>query len=500
MRYTKIATANPFSGAPKINIAAVFGASPNKPFILRIPVTGERPITYSAKDLPAGLTLENNIITGAVLNEGDYVVTLTAKNTLGKTEKKVKLEIHPGNVLVTPLLGFTTWNAFGADVTQEDVEDTAQKLVDLGITEYGYRYMNLDSGWQEKYGGEFDAVMPNKKFPDMKKMTDKIHSLGMKAGTYSTPMLTAWGCPKEFESIPGCTTGEPDLRFTLTNGGIGVERKERNNALQWAAWGFDYLKYDWRPTDTYNAELMRQELFKLDRDFGYCVTIRAIKEFSNYWSNHVSSYRSCPDTHREWPNLLKIYRSYFDFVDCVKKGHYPDLDLLDLGTCRCEAVRGTFTEDEQVTAYSVRAFLGSPIQISSTLENIDEFELSLYCNDEIIAINQDSSFHTAVPVYQTEQGESILDVFEKELEDGCYAYALFNMGETKQKVLGRFAATSTLRDIWAKEDLDSAQYLDLELMPHTVRILKCNQKLQTIANATESVVVETAPVIVDTDA
>ncbi|MBQ3074472.1 MAG: hypothetical protein IJC26_00255 [Clostridia bacterium] len=500
MRYTKIAAAHPFSGAPKINIASVFGASPNKPVILRIPVTGQRPVTCSISGLPKGLVLNDNIITGKVSEEGDYPITLHAENALGKTEKKITLEIHPGNVLVTPLLGFTTWNAFGSEVTQEDVEGIAQKLVDLGIIEYSYGYVNLDSGWQSRYGGEFDAVMPNEKFPDMKQLTDKIHSLGLKAGTYSTPMLTAWGCPKEFDSVPGCTTGEPDLRFTLTNGGIGIERKERNNALQWNAWGFDYLKYDWRPTDPYNAELMRQELLKLDRDFGYCVTIRAIKEYAEYWSNCVSSYRSCPDTHREWPNLIKIYRSYLDFVDHIKKGHYLDLDLLDLGTCRCEAVRGTFTEDEQITAYSVRAFLSSPIQISSTLENIDEFELSLYCNEEIIAINQDGAFHTAVPIYQDERDDSILDVFEKELEDGCFAYALFNMGETKQTVLGRFAALSPIRDVWAKEDLSPSNYLDLELMPHTVRILKCGEKLETVANAISVVEKQAEPTVADTDA
>lgn len=500
MRYTKIATAKPFSGAPKINIAAVFGASPNKPFILRIPATGQRPMEYDVSGLPEGLRLDGNIITGAVLQEGDYEITLTAHNKLGMAQKKVTLEIHPGNVLVTPLLGFTTWNAFGADVTQEDVENTAQKLVDLGITEYGYRYMNLDSGWQEKYGGQFDAVMPNKKFPDMKKMTDKIHALGMKAGTYSTPMLTAWGCPKEFESIPGCTTGEPDPIFTMINGGIGIERKERNNAKQWEAWGFDYLKYDWRPADTYNAELMRQELIKLDRDFGYCVTIRAIKEYANYWSKYVSSYRSCPDTHREWPNLIKIYRSYFDFIEYVNKGHYPDLELLDIGTCRCEAVRGTFNQDEQILAYSFRAFLNSPIQISSTMEHLDDFELSLYCNDEIIAINQDCGFHTAVPVYQDERDDSILDVIEKELEDGSFAYAFFNLGETKQTVLAKLQDESTVRDVWAKEDLADTKYLDLTLMPHTVRILKCSKKLETVANAVEAIVTETGPVIIDTDA
>ena len=500
MRYTKIAIAKPFEGMPKINIASVFGASPNKPFILRIPVTGQRPIKYGAEKLPEGLSLKDNIITGAVLSEGDYEIVLTAENALGKAEKKVTLEIHPGNVLVTPLLGYTTWNAFAADVTQEDVENTAQKLVDLGITEYGYRYMNLDSGWQGEYGGEFDAVMPNWKFPDMKKMTDTIHALGMKAGTYSTPMLTAWGCPKEFQSIPGCTTGDPDPIFTLTNGGIGIERKERNNAKQWEAWGFDYLKYDWRPTDTYNAELMRKELAALNRDFGYCVTIRAIKEYSNYWSKYVTSYRSCPDTHREWPNLIKIYRSYFDFIDCVNKGHYPDLDLLDVGTCRCEAVRGTFTEDEMVVAYSVRAFLNSPIQISSTLENLDEFEFSLYCNDEIIAINQDAAFCTARPVYQEEKGEAILDVFEKQLEDGSFAYAFFNFGETKQQVIAKFETVAQLRDVWAKEDVEPSQYLHLEMMPHTVRIFKSSQKMAVIANAVKIIEKPAEPVIVDTDA
>ena len=500
MAYTKIATAKPFSGAPKINIASVFGASPEKPFLLRIPVTGQRPITYGAKNLPAGLKLEDNIITGTVAAEGEYEFILTAENALGKAEKKVKLEIKPWNMLVTPLLGFTTWNAFGSDVTQEDVENTAQKLVDLGITEYGYRYMNLDSGWQYQYGGEYDAVMPNWKFPNMKKMTEKIHGLGMKAGIYSTPMRTAWGCPKEFESIPGCTTGEQDHRYTSIMGGIGVERKEKNNALQWADWGFDYLKYDWRPTDTVNAELMRQELVQLDRDFGFCVTIRAIKEFYEYWSKYCNSYRSCPDTHREWPNLIKIYRSYFDFMEYVNKGHYVDLDLLDLGTCRCESVRGTFTEDEQIVAYSVRAFLNSPIQISSTMENLDDFELSLYCNEEIIAINQDASFNTALPIYQAEQDDSILHVFEKQLEDGSYAYAFFNFGETKQKVLAQFEAKSALRDVWAKEDLEDTQYLNLNMMPHTVRILKSSKKLETVANATEKIVVETAPAVVDSDA
>lgn len=483
MPSSKIAPAAPFSGAPRINLASVFGASPRKPFLLRIPVTGQRPITYSAQ-LPEGLALQDNIITGSVQEAGDYTIRLFAENALGKAEKTVTLEIRPEHVLVTPLLGFTSWNAFGSAVTQADMEAMAQRLEELGLTEYGYRYVNLDSGWQSHYGGEFDAVMPNEKFPDMKAMTDRIHSLGLKCGIYSTPMLTAWGCPVEFESIPGCTVGEPDPRFTPKNGGIGLERKERNNARQWEAWGFDYLKYDWWPTDPVNADLMRRELMQLNRDFAFNVSTTAIPEYADYWSRYCNSYRWNPDTHREWPNLLRIYRSYFRFIDYVNKGHYFDLDMLDLGTCHCHSVRGEFTEDEQVLAFSIRVILNSPIQISSTLEEPTELELALYCNEEILAVNQDAAFCTAQPIYRLDHGDDKLDIIEKELEDGSFAYAFFNIGETEQKVYSEFSCTPTLRDLWAKEDLESTQHLWLQLPPHSARILKSSQKITAAATAT----------------
>ena len=116
MRYTEIAIAKPFEGAPKINLADVFGASPKKPLLLRIPVTGERPITYGAKNLPDGLVLNNGIISGSIDTEGIYNVTLTAKNALGEIQKNLTFEIKENGVLLTPLLGFTSWNAFGPTV------------------------------------------------------------------------------------------------------------------------------------------------------------------------------------------------------------------------------------------------------------------------------------------------------------------------------------------------------------------------------------------------
>ena len=475
MRHTKIASADPFSGAPKINMADVFGASPKKPIILRIPVTGERPITYGALNLPEGLVLENGIISGQVKEEGNYEVTLTAENAHGKTEKALTIEIKKDTVLLTPLLGFTSWNAFGADVTQEKMISTADKMVELGICEYGYSYINTDSGWQKEYGGKYDAIMPNYKFPDMKAMCDYIHSLGFKCGIYSTPMLTAWGCPKEFESIPGCTCGEPDIMFSVQNEGIGVIRKEKNNALQWADWGFDYLKYDWSPTDPYNSELMRKELIATDRDFGYCVTITATPHHHPYWSKYCNSYRNNCDAHGTWDNLLDIYKSYVSYVPFINKGHYFDLDMLDVGTS--DNVEGTFvlTEDEKIVAYSMRAFFNSPIQISSQLDCIDEFELSLYCNEEIIAINQDSAFSASAPFIMDEKDEKKIHIYKKELSNGDRAFAVFNMGETEETVEIDIEGDFCVRDVWAKEDMGRMDKISIKTYPHTVRIFRISK-------------------------
>ena len=472
---TKIAKAAPFEGVPKINMPSIIGASSKKPILFRIATTGKRPIEYSAKKLPKGLELNGNILKGAVENDGNYEFILIAENDLGKSEKKITLEIKDQNMLVTPLLGFTTWNAFESAVTQNDVESTAQLMVDLGITEYGYSYVNTDSGWQEKYGGKYDAVMPNPKFPDMKKMTDKIHSLGLKCGIYSTPMLTAWGCPDEYESIPGCTQGEPDYRFSLLNGGIGTIRKERNNALQWNEWGFDYLKYDWAPTDSVNADIMRQELIKLERDFGFCVTVNAIKEYSNYWSKYCNSYRSNADTLGNFKNLVEIYETYYNFVDYVCKGHYFDLDMLDIGTCRLRTHWNALTDDEKIIEFSMRAFLSSPIQISSQLDKATDFELAIYCNEEIIAINQDCAFNTARPVLRIKEDNRYLDILEKQLEDGSYAYAIFNLGDSDER-LEMIAENSVVFDLWAKENLSNYSLSQLTVCSHTAKILKSTTK------------------------
>ena len=82
----------------------------------------------------------------------------------------------------------------------------------------------------------------------------------------------------------------------------------------------------------------------------------------------------------------------------------------------------------------MRAYLSSPIQISSTLESLTDMELAIYCNEEIIAINQDCAFNTPTILSRVKEGERYFDTFEKELEDGTFAYAFFNLGSVDESV------------------------------------------------------------------
>ncbi len=479
MSYTKIALAKPFEGAPVINMPSCYGASPGKPILFKIPVTGKRPITYTVLNLPDGLTASESIITGKIDTEGIYKLTLVAENSLGKSKKELTLEIYKDRVQLTPLMGFTTWNAFGFTVTQRQVEDAAKKMADLGINEYGYSFINIDSGWQGVYGGKYDAIMPNEKFPDMKGFCDRMHSMGYKCGIYSTPMLNAFGCAMTHNPLPpGCTCGEPDDRFGDERGGIGIIRKEKNNALQWAEWGFDYLKYDWRPSDPVNAELMRKELVATDRDFGFCVSVRARAEYHKYWEKYCNSYRCNVDSLGNWENFLEIYNSYFDFIDYINKGHYFDLDMLDIGQCDVfpkdyAKYDYGYTEDEQIVLYTARAITSSPIQISTNFEKFNDFELSVYCNEEVIAINQDVGAFAAKPYIMIDDEKKKIDVLKKKLYNGDYAIAVFNLGEDFGDVKVYLDGTSEIRDVWAKENLNDAETIVLERMPpHTTRLFR----------------------------
>lgn len=469
----KIAKATPFEGAPRINMPSVYGGCTGKEMLCRIPVTGKRPIKLQVEGLAEGLYFENGIIKGTVAEDCEFPVKILAENELGSISATVLFKIHEDFMLQTPLMGFTSWNAFKQKVTQKDMEETAEHILGTGIAEYGYGYINIDSGWQKEYGGEFDAIMPNEKFPNMKVFCDKMHEKGFKCGIYSTPMLTAWGCPEEFESIPGCTRGEPDILFTCVMGGIGKEHFEENNVKQWEAWGFDYLKYDWRPSEPVNADLMKKALLKAKREIAFCVTIDAREEYGKYWQKNCTSWRCNRDSIDKWHVVKQYLNGVKKWKEFVLPGHYYDMDMLEIGAMAWNAGVTRLTENEEIFAYSLRAFFLSPIQLSCRIDMLSEFEKDLICNEEIIKINQDSLSDYPELMYISDDKK--VEIYRRTLENGDTAIAVFNMADEGRYHTFDFGEFSNVRNLWTKTDMGISKEFICAVEPHCAVILRVSK-------------------------
>ena len=232
----------------KINSAKIFGARPNNPFLYTIAATGQRPISFSVKNLPKGLSLDakTGIITGKVVQKGTYSTILKAKNELGEATKVLKIVIGD-TIALTPPIGWNGWNSWARNIDQEKVIASADAMVKMGLSQHGWTYINIDDAWQGQRGGQFNAIQANEKFPKFKEMVDYVHGLGLKVGVYSTPMITSYagyiGGSSDFENgkiTDSIKNNKRAFRY------VGKYRFEQNDAQQMAAWGIDYLKYDWR--------------------------------------------------------------------------------------------------------------------------------------------------------------------------------------------------------------------------------------------------------------
>ena len=134
----KIAKTNAFAGKPALHIPSLLGGCTGKEIRYRVPVTGVRPIKVQVMGLPEELCWENGQIFGTVTKDCVVKLHVTAQNAEGITERDVTLQIGEDHLLLTPLMGFTSWNAFRADVTQEDMLKTAEQMKERGLLDFGY--------------------------------------------------------------------------------------------------------------------------------------------------------------------------------------------------------------------------------------------------------------------------------------------------------------------------------------------------------------------------
>ena len=364
-------------------------------------------------------------------------------------------------------------------------------MVKTGLRDHGWSYINIDDSWQGLRGGKLNALQPNEKFPDIKKMTDYIHSLGLKAGIYSTPYVYSYagyvGASSDFEK--GGEKPEPIKKNRRSSALIGKYRFETNDALQMAEWGFDYLKYDWR-IDVNSTERMSSALKKSGRDVVFSISNNAPIEKAADWARLTNAWRTGPDIRDSWPSLYSLAFTIDKWGEYAGPGHWNDPDMMVLGnvTIGTESHPSRLTPNEQYSHVSIFCLLAAPLLIGCPIEQLDEFTLNLLTNDEVIDVNQDPLGKPARLILE----ENDFQVWLKPMEDSSSAVGIFNTGsygktpqsyfrwgdETPEKFVLNLSKSGLngkykLRDLWRQRDLgEFSSEFSAEIPFHGVLMLR----------------------------
>ncbi|HVU34404.1 MAG TPA: exo-alpha-sialidase [Opitutaceae bacterium] len=486
---------------PGIHGAVVFGVRPGHPVLYTIAATGIRPMRFSAVGLPPGLSLDpvSGQITGAVGTKGDYEVTLGARNARGAVTRTLRLVV--GDTLaLTPPMGWNSWNCFGQDVNAADIRAAAEGMVRSGLAQHGWTYVNIDDYWMTRpppsdpvwaelarrarakgllpvkippdddptlRGRARDSagrIQPNRRFPDLAGLVAEIHALGLRAGIYSSPgPLTCGRCTGSFQH-------------------------ESDDAAQFAAWGFDYLKYDWctyryLAPDGSRAELerpyraMARALRAQPRDIVFSLCQYGQGDVWT-WGGEVGGnlWRTTRDIVDSWPSMSGIGFSQDGPGADAGPGRWNDPDMLVVG--RVGWGRGlhptALTPDEQYTHVSLWSLLAAPLLIGCDLAHLDPFTRGLLTNDEVIAVDQDPLGRPARRVMRRRD----VEVWARPLADGAMAVGLFNRGELPADVTARWSelglsGAHRVRDLWRQRNLGTFADQFTALVPrHGVTLVR----------------------------
>ncbi len=339
----------------------------------------------------------------------------------------------PDNGLArTPPMGWNSWNKFASRVDDATVRSIADAMAGNGMKEAGYLYINIDDTWE---GGRDSSgnILTNRKFPDMKALADYVHKKGLKLGIYSSPG-------------PNTCAGY--------EGSYGHEEQD---ARTYAAWGIDYLKYDWCGARTlYTDEEMPAVYQKMGE------ALRASKRPIVYslcqygrldvwkWGSDVGGnlWRTTGDIRDAWDSMARIGFGQNDLAHWARPGHWNDPDMLEIGN-------GAMSETEYKTHMSLWAMLAAPLLAGNDLRSMSPAILDILTNREVIAIDQDKDGNQGKVAWKSGDQE----IWTRPLSGKAQAVALFNRAKDEAKMTVRWAdlgiSRTRLRDLWSHQDIES---------------------------------------------
>ena len=338
----------------------------------------------------------------------------------------------------TPPMGWNSWNRFQCDVSDALIRHTADALASSGMRDAGYRYVVIDDCWQVSRDANGTIVADPRRFPDgMKALADYVHSKGLLFGLYS------------------------DAGSKTCQGRPGSNGFEAEDARQYAAWGLDYLKYDWCSTDGVDAKIayttMRDALRATGRpivfsmcEWGTSKPWTWARGVGHLWRT-TTDILPCWECTRSWgglgwPSILDLQVGLDKYAG---PGGWNDPDMLQVGN-------EGLTVGESRAHFSFWALLAAPLMAGNDVRSMTPEVRDILLNTEVIAVDQDPLGREGHKV--RDDGDH--EVWAKPLAGGAQAVILFNRGTGAAPIavswheLG-FADDTPLRvhDLWQHKDL-----------------------------------------------
>jgi alpha-galactosidase len=334
----------------------------------------------------------------------------------------------------TPPMGWNSWNKFACDVSEELTRSIANAMVTSGLKNAGYEYVVIDDCWQVGRDDQGNIIPDPKRFPHgMKALSDYVHSKGLKFGIYS-------------DAGTGTCQNRP-----------GSRGYEFQDARQYAAWGVDYLKYDWCNHSTQDSQasysIMRDALAKSGRPIVF-----SLCEWGStkpwLWAKDVGNlWRATGDIIDKWSTgegkdglgVVQILDQLNGLESYVGPGHWNDPDMLEVGN------KG-LTDAEARAHFSLWCILAAPLIAGNDIRSMTPEIRAILTNKELIAIDQDA---LGIQGHRVKK-EGDLEVWSKQLSDGTRAVALLNRGNGDMEVsvawqeIGYPASLkASVRDLWS---------------------------------------------------
>ena len=377
------------------------------------------------------------------------------------------------NLALTPPMGWNSWNGFGCNVDEKLIRETADAIVSSGMKDAGFQYVVIDDCWH----GDRDAqgfIRPDaSRFPSgMKALGDYIHGKGLKFGIYS------------------------DVGAKTCGGRPGSLGHEYQDAMIYASWGVDYLKYDWCNSEGLSAvgayTTMRDALHATGRpivlslcEWGENKPWEWAKNIGHLWrtTGDITACWDCEENHGTWSRwgILRIIDKEKPLRNYAGPGHWNDPDMLEVGNGMSAA--------EDRAHFSMWAMLAAPLMSGNDVRKMSAETRQILINKDVIGVDQDPLGVPAFPAVS----ENGIEIWARPLSNENWAICFLNRSDLPKTIdfdwknryiddalssrqIDARKTTYSVRDLWTKKNMGTTDApLRAVVPPHEVLLLRLDK-------------------------